>query len=464
VARRTTGPLYGGDGGTVAIDPQDRRYVYGEYVRLALFRSYDGGYPQLICSGITEALGDNGYCGADATGEANFIAPFALDPVDPRRLFAGARSLWLTDDARSARPAWRVVKPAVSASAGDTNYVSAIAVGKTGARRFAWVGHDEGELFFTADAAAAQPSWTRADDATMPRRMVLALFVPDGDDGSTVYAAYGGFEAANLWKLQVSQSGAIARTPLAAGLPAAPVHAVTHHPQDPQYLFVGTEVGVFASRRGRPNEWSTSAEGPASVSTRALAWYAPTQLVAATYGRGFFVGDFPVSPAVSSLSPAVEYYNAALDHWFLTRFPDEIAKLDAGAFAGWVRTGKSFKVFTQSDPAVPGLRPVCRLYGNPARGLDSHFYSASASECQDAVTRFGDAWLPETAEAFWIEPPDERTGLCRVGTVPVYRTFNQRRDVNHRYTTDLTVRQQMLLRGHVAEGYGPDAVAMCSPL
>ena len=37
-------------------------------------------------------------------------------------------------------------------------------------------------------------------------------------------------------------------------------------------------------------------------------------------------------------------------------------------------------------------------------------------------------------------------------------------DSNHRYTTDPAVKAQMLARGYVAEGYGADAVGMCSPL
>jgi hypothetical protein len=31
---------------------------------------------------------------------------------------------------------------------------------------------------------------------------------------------------------------------------------------------------------------------------------------------------------------AVEYYNATLDHYFVTALADEIAKLDSGFFAG----------------------------------------------------------------------------------------------------------------------------------
>ena len=42
---------------------------------------------------------------------------------------------------------------------------------------------------------------------------------------------------------------------------------------------------------------------------------------------------------------ATEYYYPAWDMYFVTAIPDEIAKLDAGAFAGWARTGLTFNVY-----------------------------------------------------------------------------------------------------------------------
>ena len=48
-------------------------------------------------------------------------------------------------------------------------------------------------------------------------------------------------------------------------------------------------------------------------------------------------------------------------------------------------------------------------------------------------------------------------------TDPVYRAYDNRRDANHRYTTDAPVRAAMLATGWVPEGYGPQAVVMCAP-
>jgi len=41
--------------------------------------------------------------------------------------------------------------------------------------------------------------------------------------------------------------------------------------------------------------------------------------------------------------------------------------------------------------------------------------------------------------------------------------WNNRTDSNHRYTTDPEIRQQMIAKGYVAEGYEPPETAMCAP-
>jgi hypothetical protein len=158
-----------------------------------------------------------------------------------------------------------------------------------------------------------------------------------------------------------------------------------------------------------------------------------------TYGFGIAVrvlvigAWFAFGAARAALVDAIEYYHAQFDHYFVTANADEIAKLDSGAFSGWQRTGESFKVL---DPATgAGGLAVCRFYGNPAAGLDSHFYSASATECDDVARKFPGAWMLEASNVFQLFLPTPTTGACPADTVAVYRSWNNRADSNHRYTT-----------------------------
>ena len=162
--------------------------------------------------------------------------------------------------------------------------------------------------------------------------------------------------------------------------------------------------------------------------------------------------------ASAQLVSVVEYYNRALDHYFVTANPIEIADLDAGGKVGWARTGSGFSA---DATAAAGGTPVCRFYIPPGLG-DSHFFSASPAECADVQVKFPELIL-ESVAAFYLPLPDPVTSACAAGTIPVYRLWNKRADTNHRYTVDPSIRDQMIGMGYVAEGAGPDVVTMCSP-
>jgi len=158
---------------------------------------------------------------------------------------------------------------------------------------------------------------------------------------------------------------------------------------------------------------------------------------------------------------AVEYYNAELDHYFMTADAMEMGKLDSGQTRGWARTGFAFSTFA-SAPMNITLGQVCRFYGRPEAGLDSHFYSGANDECAAVITRFSSSWQLESTNVFQVQMPDRATGACPSGMSEVYRLFNNRSDANHRYTTDAGIKQAMIARGYVSEGYGTSGVAFCA--
>ena len=175
------------------------------------------------------------------------------------------------------------------------------------------------------------------------------------------------------------------------------------------------------------------------------------QTIAVT-GTGSSVGGQPAT------ATAIEYYHQGFDHYFITAIADEITKLDNGTFVGWARTGKSFKVFT--SPGA-GLNAVCRFFSTAFAPKSSHFYTPLPAEC--TVVKSNPSWMFE-AEVFFIAIP-ALDGTCPAGTDPVYRVYNNGQGAapNHRYTTDLAVRNTMLAFGWIPEGYGPIGVIMCAP-
>ena len=153
--------------------------------------------------------------------------------------------------------------------------------------------------------------------------------------------------------------------------------------------------------------------------------------------------------SMAAVVDAVEYYYSG--HYFLTAFQDEISAIDTGAIPGWKRRGYTFKV---QSGLLSNYSPVCRFYSvGVSRG--SHFYTTFADEC---------AWLKTEANwkyegtAFYAQSAGT-DGSCLAGKVPVYRLYNNLLSgaPNHRFTTDATVRAEMIAKGWAAEG-----VAFCA--
>jgi hypothetical protein len=189
-------------------------------------------------------------------------------------------------------------------------------------------------------------------------------------------------------------------------------------------------------------------------------------------GRSIAAGSLTLTavPPPVVIVQVDEFYNSVLRHYFITADDAEKQSLDAGPHPGWERTGESFKAYARGSSTGASINPVCRFYSPPLieldvgffEGADSHFFSADPGECLAVFRRFEVSWLLESDNVFQIDLPDKVTGACPVGTVPVYRLWNQRADSNHRYTTSAATKAQMIAAGYASEGYGADGVVMCA--
>jgi hypothetical protein len=302
--------IFGGDGGFCCADPNDSKFFYGEYVFLNIHRNTDGATTD-------EHSGDRYISGQfwnvatsswdwkpmpfqipDAQNQrALFIAPFVLDPNNSDRILAGGESLWRTNDAKTPNtptsgPSWSRIKPPSNGN------ISAIAITPGNSDR-AWVGYDTGEIWRSLNATAAAPTWSRIDQQgqhpIVAGRFCNRILISPHDP-NTVLVVFGGFTTGNVWR---SDDNGSTWSNLAGGLPAAPVRAVTIHPHNPDWLYIGSEVGVFASE-DRGLTWSPANEGPANVSVDDLFWMAD-RLICVTHGRGLFQLD--LSPVVASAGP-----------------------------------------------------------------------------------------------------------------------------------------------------------------
>jgi hypothetical protein len=155
----------------------------------------------------------------------------------------------------------------------------------------------------------------------------------------------------------------------------------------------------------------------------------------------------------------VEYYNAALDYYFLTGRTTDQALLDG--IAAWRRTGAQIKLLARSAANAAPLERF--FFANVARGgsRGSHFFSsltgdrvvlASLNPTNADVERKP---FLEGIEGYTI--PKLSSGDCPALTQPVYRAFKGEPrfvdDGNHRFSTSLSQHRDMVDRlGWVDEG------------
>jgi photosystem II stability/assembly factor-like uncharacterized protein len=297
---------FGGDGGFSAADQTDSNYLYGEYVYGEAHRSSDGGGSATYISGkhwngtsyvwkaepyrIPDSYNQELNPGANPR-YINFIAPMVLDPNNANRLLVGGRSLWRTNDARTANtsttgPSWTSIKtPLTSNSA-----ISAITV-QAGNSNVVYVGHNNSAIYKSTNATSASPDWGTRLDLSLPSRMVLRITV-DPSNADIVYVTYGGFSADNVWRSTDGGTTWSSRDGSGTGtLPEVPVRSLVVNPSNSNWLYVGTEIGVFASEDAGLT-WFVPNDGPANVPVDELFWKGTTaanrNLVAATFGRGIF--------------------------------------------------------------------------------------------------------------------------------------------------------------------------------
>ena len=101
---------------------------------------------------------------------------------------------------------------------------------------------------------------------------------------------FGGFSADNIYRTANNGANWADITGVGGtGLPNVPVRSLVIHPDNVDKLYVGTEVGIFASIDGGA-QWAVPQDGPANVSVDELFWMDRT-LVAATHGRGLYEID-----------------------------------------------------------------------------------------------------------------------------------------------------------------------------
>ncbi|MFN7927041.1 MAG: BACON domain-containing carbohydrate-binding protein [Blastocatellia bacterium] len=263
--------INGGDGGYVAVNPLNPNTLYAEFTGVSLRKSTNGG---TSFQEATTGLNTNSL----------FIAPFAMDPSDPNRLWFGGSALYRTTNAATL---WQQASNYLASG----EFISAIAVAPTDAN-IVLAGDAAGYIYRTDKALTT----TELDDwdAVKPRDGFVSGLTIDPADKQIAYATYSTFGDAHVWRtINGGQTWQSIDGSGNTGLPDIPVHCLVIDPSNTQRLYVGTDLGVFASLDGGAT-WAVENTGFANVVVEALqlnVYSGVTTLYAFTHGRGAWKVD-----------------------------------------------------------------------------------------------------------------------------------------------------------------------------
>lgn len=233
----------------------------------------------------------------------------------------------------------------------------------------------------------------------------------------------------------------------------------------PDVTFAAHGVTTFWAGFGSGANSVSIAPGDAIVLGGSIE-LAPVYVISGIFRRNeqatvfrFKGGTGTVAPTIAQ-APAVEFYNAGFNHYFISATPYEIAVVDHNP--AWTRTGATFNVWSED---APGLNRVCRFFSGQAFApRSSHFYTPYEAEC--AGLRAGPVWTYE-GDVFRLALPvgAQGSGTCPTGTAPLYRLYNngQGGAPNHRYTTSLRIVDEMAASGWIIEGEVQTNVFACLP-
>ena len=277
------------DGGWTAIDPSQTNnvYVVCQTGTVQILKSINGGG--------TFAAAQTGINGADRVA---FIPPMVIDASNPQHLYYGTYRIYQTTNGAAS---WTPISGDLT-SGTNSPTISTIAVALSDSNRV-YAGTDDGRVQTTANATAgASAIWTNIT-GTLPNRAVSQVVV-DPSNASIAYAVMSGFTFGSDTQGHVFKTinAGGAWTDISGNLPNIPADDLVVDPDVLNWLYVATDIGVYATTNGGVT-WTPMGSGlPRTVVSSLKLHEASRTLRAATMGRSAWDIVAPLPQPVLSIS------------------------------------------------------------------------------------------------------------------------------------------------------------------
>ncbi|CAM2065259.1 Sortilin-Vps10 domain-containing protein [Sulfidibacter corallicola] len=292
----------GGDGFEPAIEPGNPNIVYAQYQYGGLAR-FDKASGEIT---FIQPPVEND----EDPARYNWDAALILSPHSPTRLYFASQRVYRSDDRgqswtaisgdlsrgldRNTLPVmgkiWSI--DSIAKSRSTSPYGNVVFLSESSLTEgLIYAGTDDGLIQVTEDGGQ---NWRRLDRFPgIPERTYVNAVVASRHQADRVYAVFNNHKSGDF-KPYVLKSDNRGRswTTITADLPErGSTYCLVEDPIDPELLFVGTEFGLFTSMNGG-GSWIRLQGGMPTIAIRDLDIQPrENDLVAASFGRGFFVLD-----------------------------------------------------------------------------------------------------------------------------------------------------------------------------
>ncbi len=287
----------GGDGYETSWHFDDPLKIIGGYQYNGLQRSLDGG---LSWSSATNGLDDTG------SGAAPFITKIAKSVERPDHLFAvGASGVWHSTDFGGS---W-TLSTIASGDWGSLSSFQDVRVSPANAD-MVWAGSrmdEDGDIMVSVDGGATFNGAIDYTDAILGRISGLAA---DPHDDQTAYVLFSYAERPKILKttdlgltwtdISGFGTGSVSTT----GFPDVAIYDLLVFPNDPNHIWVGSEIGLIESVDGGAT-WGLADNGLPAIGIWKLS-AVEDEIILATHGRGIWTHTDPALMNGSTYNPLFE--------------------------------------------------------------------------------------------------------------------------------------------------------------
>ena len=309
----------GGDGFWTRIDPMDPNIVYSEYQYGNIYRFDKKSYETVYIKPMPGK--------GELTYKWNWNTPFIISPHKNTRLYMAANVLFKSDNrgdtwevisndltAKIDRNTWPVMgkfwsADAVAKDVSTSLFGMVVSLDESPIKEgLIYTGTDDGVLSITEDGGK---SWRNVSTFPgIPANTYISDVYASRFDENVVYVSFDNILRDDFkpYLLKSSDKGKTWKTITKGFDDNGTIHTIEQDFVDRDLLFAGTEFGVYFSYNGG-DEWIQIKSGIPSVAVKDLAIQTrETDLVAATFGRGFYILD-DYSP-LRNVKPALVEKNA----------------------------------------------------------------------------------------------------------------------------------------------------------